>query len=109
MQNTWWEQTEAYPLDYYFDISGTDIAPCTDYLHCNGHQAQGYTEKVYGAHYSSASYSAPVINGVLNPDTVMLPTALPCDFHGTWRQGGTQIRLRSELSTRACQRGLRLI
>jgi hypothetical protein len=88
--NTNWTQTEGYPLDYYFDITTTNLAPCTDYLHCGGHQAQGYTEKVYGAKYRSALYSDPVINGSLNPDTVMLPNPLPCDFHGTWREGGTQ-------------------
>ena len=51
-----WTQSEAYPLDYYFDITTTNLAPCTDYVHCNGHQAQGYTQKVYGAHYTSALY-----------------------------------------------------
>jgi len=88
--NSNWVQTEAYPLDYYFDITTTNLAPCTDYLHCNGHQAQGYTEKAYGARYVSALYSNPVINGAFNPGTAMLPSALPCDFHGSWRQAGTQ-------------------
>ena len=86
---TCWTQTEAYPLDYIFDITTTNLEPCTDYLHCGGHQAQGYTEKVYGAKYRSALYADPAVNGALNPDVAMLPTPLPCDFHGSWRQGGT--------------------
>jgi hypothetical protein len=88
--NANWTRTEAYPLDYFFDITTTNLSPCTDYLHCNGHQAQGFTEKAYGGHFNTALYSNPVINGSLNPGTVMLPSTVPCDFHGSWRQGGTQ-------------------
>lgn len=85
-QNTQWTETEAYPLNYIFDITTTNLAPCTDYTSCGGHQAQGYTEKAYGAHFENALYSSPVVNGQLNPGTRILPTALPCDFHGSWRQ-----------------------
>lgn len=86
---TCWTQTEAYPLDYYYSANSLSVSPCTDFLNCNGHQAQGYAGKVYDSHYTYAVYSDPVINGLFNPGTNMLPSGLPCDFHGSWNQAGT--------------------
>ena len=86
---TCWTQTEAYPLDYYYSTNSLSVSPCTDFLNCNGHQAQGYAGKVYDSHYTYALYSDPVINGLFNPGTNMLPSGLPCDFHGSWNQAGT--------------------
>jgi hypothetical protein len=87
--NANWDRSEAYPLNYVFDITTTNISPCTDYLHCGGHAADGYNMKLFGGHFRSSLYARPVIQGVLNPDAVLFPAGTPCDFHGSWRQGGT--------------------
>ncbi len=87
--NTYWSGTEAYCNEYVFDTTSTLVAPDTDWLHGSGHGASGYVNKYWDAFYHSMMYSNPVIDGVLNTDTPMLKTALPCDDHGSYRNAGT--------------------
>jgi hypothetical protein len=86
--NTFWTGTEAYCNSYLFDTTTTSVAPDTDWLHGSGHAAGGYLHKYWGATFRSMLYSSPVINGVLNPNTALLPTPLPSDFHGSYRNAG---------------------
>jgi hypothetical protein len=88
--NTYWTGTEAYCNDYFFDTTSTLVAPDTDWLHGSGHGASGYLNRYWGAFYRSMLYSDPVVNGVLNPDTPMLDTSLPCDDHGSYRNSGNE-------------------
>jgi hypothetical protein len=97
--NANWSSTEAYPLNYTFDTTGTLISPCTDYLDCNGHTAQGYLTKYYGSKYKSSLYLLPAVNGLLNPDVAMLGSALCSDDHGTYRNSGTADLTPISLST----------
>ena len=90
LSNSYWTQTEAYPAVYIFDTTSTLVSPCTDYLACNGHQAQGQLDMYWGGKYKSLLYSLPAINGLLNPDTAMLGAGLPSDDHGTYRNAGAQ-------------------
>ncbi len=48
LSNSYWAQSEAWPAVYYWDVTGTLISPCTDYLNCNGHTAQGYIAQYWG-------------------------------------------------------------
>jgi hypothetical protein len=85
---TFWSNTESYCASYFLDTTSTLVAPCTDYSKCTGHNASGYLRKYYGKRYVAMLYSNPVISGDMNPGTSMLPAALPCDNHGTYRNAG---------------------
>jgi len=86
---TAWNRTEAYPAAYIFDTTGTLVAPCTAYLSCNGHSAQGYLSKYWGGTWRASAYSSPAINGAMNSGVKMLDVGLIDDSHGTYRNSGT--------------------